>query len=70
MAAMMEGLGQRRPAILERFVESLEMQVGSGPIGLFGVASVGTAQVLRASSRGPEIFVRESAIFGILGWQR
>ena len=47
MAAMMEGLGQRRSAVLERFVENLEMRLGRGPIDLSGVAFIGTAHVLR-----------------------
>jgi SAM-dependent methyltransferase len=46
MAAMMADLGQRRPAVTQRFVENLETRLGSGPIGLSGVAFVGTAQVL------------------------
>jgi ubiquinone/menaquinone biosynthesis C-methylase UbiE len=46
MAAMMAGLGHRAPAALQRFVENLERRFGEGPIGLSGVAFVGTAQVL------------------------
>lgn len=45
MAAMMAGLGDRAPAVLERLVESLEGRHGSGPIALSGVVFVGTAQV-------------------------
>jgi SAM-dependent methyltransferase len=45
MAAMMAGLGHRAPAAMERFVENLEMRLGRGPIGLSGVASIGTARV-------------------------
>jgi hypothetical protein len=45
MAAMMAGLGDRAPAVLERLVESLEERHGSGPVALSGVAFVGTAQV-------------------------
>ena len=67
MAAMMAGLGQRRPAVIERFVETLEMRLGRGPIGLSGVAFIGTAQVPDLLSGGWGIIVRESAIFGILG---
>lgn len=46
MAATMAGLGQRGPAVIERFIENLETRFGGGPIGLSGVAFVGTAQVL------------------------
>jgi ubiquinone/menaquinone biosynthesis C-methylase UbiE len=46
MAAMMTGLGHRAPAVIERFIENLEMRLGKGPIGLSGVAFIGTAQVL------------------------
>jgi ubiquinone/menaquinone biosynthesis C-methylase UbiE len=45
MAAMMAGLGHRAPAAMERFVDNLEMRLGKGPIGLSGVAFVGTAGV-------------------------
>jgi len=45
MAAMIAGLGQRGPAVLQRFIGNLEMRLGTGPIGLRGVAFVGTAQV-------------------------
>jgi hypothetical protein len=44
MAAMVAGLGDRAPAVLERFVEDLETRLGEGPIGLSGVAFIGTAQ--------------------------
>jgi ubiquinone/menaquinone biosynthesis C-methylase UbiE len=46
MAAMMSGLAGRASAVTERFVENLEARVGAGPIGLAGIASIGTAQVL------------------------
>ncbi len=46
MAATMAGLGQRGPAVIERFIENLETRFGGGPIGLSGVAFVGTARVL------------------------
>jgi ubiquinone/menaquinone biosynthesis C-methylase UbiE len=46
MAAMMTGLGHRAPAVIERFIENLETRLGKGPIGLSGVAFIGTAQVL------------------------
>jgi ubiquinone/menaquinone biosynthesis C-methylase UbiE len=45
MAAMLAGLGNRQPAVLERFVANLEARQGPGPIRLAGVAFVGTAQV-------------------------
>lgn len=45
MAAMMAGLGERAPAVVQRFVERLEARLGMGPIGLSGVAFVGTARV-------------------------
>jgi SAM-dependent methyltransferase len=45
MAAMMAGLGDRAPTVVERFVENLETRLGQGPIGLSGVAFVGTAGV-------------------------
>jgi ubiquinone/menaquinone biosynthesis C-methylase UbiE len=45
MAAMVASLGERGPAALERFAQNLEMQQGRGPIGLSGVAFVGTARV-------------------------
>lgn len=45
MAAMMAGLGERAPAVTQRFVENLEARLGTGPIGLSGVAFVGTARV-------------------------
>ena len=46
MAAMMAGLGDREPAVIQRFIENLETRLGKGPIGLSGVAFIGTAQVL------------------------
>jgi ubiquinone/menaquinone biosynthesis C-methylase UbiE len=46
MAATMAGLGDRRPAIMQRFVENLEMRLGTAPVSLSGAAYVGTAQVL------------------------
>ena len=45
MAVMLAGLGHRRPAVMQRFVETLETRLGTGPIGLSGVAFIGTAQV-------------------------
>jgi ubiquinone/menaquinone biosynthesis C-methylase UbiE len=46
MAAMMTGLGERAPAVLERFAGNLEGHLGTGPVGLSGVAFIGSAQVL------------------------
>ena len=46
MAATLAGLGDRRPEIVQRFVETLEMRLGTGPISLSGAAYIGTAQVL------------------------
>lgn len=46
MAAMMAGLGQRAPAVLQQLVRNLEARLGPGPIGLSGVAFIGTADVL------------------------
>lgn len=45
MAAMMAGLGERAPAVMEGLVESLEARHGSGPVALSGVIFVGTATV-------------------------
>jgi SAM-dependent methyltransferase len=45
MAATMAVLGDRAAAVMERFVRSLETRLGPGPIGLAGVAFVGTARV-------------------------
>jgi hypothetical protein len=45
MAAMMAGLGDRGPAVKERFVQDLEARLGQGPIRLSGVTFVGTAWV-------------------------
>jgi ubiquinone/menaquinone biosynthesis C-methylase UbiE len=46
MAAMLAGLGERAPAVLERFVANLEARLGQGPIRLSGVTFIGTARVL------------------------
>ncbi|KAB2912466.1 MAG: class I SAM-dependent methyltransferase [Hyphomicrobiaceae bacterium] len=46
MAAMMAGLGRREAAVLQRLIDNLEARLGTGPIGLSGVAFVGMAQVL------------------------
>jgi SAM-dependent methyltransferase len=46
MAAMMATLGQRGPAVRQRFIENLETRLGGGSIGLSGVAFIGTARVL------------------------
>ena len=46
MAAMVAGLGERGPAIMERFVQNLERRLGRGLIGLSGVAFIGTARGL------------------------
>jgi ubiquinone/menaquinone biosynthesis C-methylase UbiE len=46
MAAMMAGLGQRKTAIVERFVDNLETRLGKGPLRLAGVGFIGAAQVL------------------------
>jgi hypothetical protein len=45
MAAMLSGLGEGAPAVRERFVQNLQMRLGNGPIGLSGVAFIGTAPV-------------------------
>jgi SAM-dependent methyltransferase len=45
MAALLSGLGDKAPAILEKFVERLEKQHGIGPIALKGTAFVGISQV-------------------------
>jgi len=45
MAAMLSGLGERAPAVRERFAQNLEMRWGSGAVVLSGVAFVGTARV-------------------------
>jgi ubiquinone/menaquinone biosynthesis C-methylase UbiE len=45
MAAMMAGLGHKAAAVMERFVHNLEARLGRGPIGLTGVAFIGTARV-------------------------
>ena len=46
MAAAIGGLGDRGPAVMERFVDNLESRMGKGSISLSGVAFVGTAEVL------------------------
>ena len=46
MAAMMAGLGGHAPAVLQRLAANLEARLGQGPIGLAGVAFIGTAQTL------------------------
>jgi ubiquinone/menaquinone biosynthesis C-methylase UbiE len=46
MAAMMASLGHRGPGVIQRFIENVETRLGRGPIGLSGVAFVGTAQLL------------------------
>ena len=46
MAAMMAGLGERAPGVLERFAHNLEARLGNGPISVSGVAHIGFAQVL------------------------
>ena len=45
MATMIAGLDDRAPAVLERFVENLEVRQGNGPVVLSGVVFVGTARV-------------------------
>lgn len=45
MAAMLAGLGESAPAIVQRLVENLEASSGTGPVSLSGVAYVGTARV-------------------------
>jgi ubiquinone/menaquinone biosynthesis C-methylase UbiE len=45
MTAMMASLGDRAAAVMGRFVRNLETRLGPGPIGLAGVAFVGTARV-------------------------
>jgi SAM-dependent methyltransferase len=46
MSAMMAGLGERAPAVLERFARNLEGRLGNGPVSLSGVTFIGSAQVL------------------------
>lgn len=46
MAAMMAGLADRAPAVLQQFVGNLDARLGTGPISLSGVAFIGTARVL------------------------
>jgi hypothetical protein len=46
MAAMLAGLGHRRSAVMQRFIETLQTRLGTGPIGLSGAVFIGTAQVL------------------------
>jgi ubiquinone/menaquinone biosynthesis C-methylase UbiE len=43
MASLMSSLGDRREAVLDQFVTHLETRLGPGPIGLAGVAFIGTA---------------------------
>jgi SAM-dependent methyltransferase len=45
MAAMLSALGERAPAVRARLVQNLQRRLGSGPIGLSGVAFIGTAPV-------------------------
>ena len=45
MAAAIGGLGDRGPAVMERFVDNLESRLGKRSISLFGVAFVGTAEI-------------------------
>jgi len=45
MVAMLSGLGERATAVRERFVQNLEVRWGSDPIGLSGVAFIGTGLV-------------------------
>jgi ubiquinone/menaquinone biosynthesis C-methylase UbiE len=45
MAAMLKGLGDDSPKVLERFVARLESVQGTGPIALKGTAFIGTSQV-------------------------
>ncbi|MBO0765362.1 MAG: class I SAM-dependent methyltransferase [Hyphomicrobiaceae bacterium] len=45
MAATMANLGDRAAGVMERLVHNLETRLGPGPIGLAGVAFVGTARV-------------------------
>lgn len=46
MSAMMASLGERTPAVLERFACELEARLGKGPVILSGVAFIGSARVL------------------------
>jgi hypothetical protein len=46
MAAAVAGLGHHGPAVIDRLAGTLERRLGKGPIGLSGVAFVGSAQVL------------------------
>ncbi len=45
MAALVAGLGERRPAVMAAFVEGLDARFGGGPIALAGEALVGVARV-------------------------
>jgi ubiquinone/menaquinone biosynthesis C-methylase UbiE len=45
MAAMLRGLGDDAPAVLERFVERLEARQGSSSIALNGTAFIATSRV-------------------------
>jgi hypothetical protein len=46
MAAMMAGLGDRTPVVMQRLVGNLEARLGTGPVSLSGVVFIGTARVL------------------------
>jgi ubiquinone/menaquinone biosynthesis C-methylase UbiE len=46
MAATIAAFGDRAAAVMERFVQNLEMRLGSGPVSLAGVAFIATARVL------------------------
>jgi SAM-dependent methyltransferase len=45
MSAMVTGLGDHAPAIMQRFVENLETRFGRGPVTLAGVAFIGVARI-------------------------
>jgi ubiquinone/menaquinone biosynthesis C-methylase UbiE len=45
MAAMLRSLGNDAPAVLEKFVERLEVRQGTGIISLKGTAFIGTSRV-------------------------
>lgn len=51
MAAMLDGLGDRRAAVLARFVDDLERDQGRGQVRLPGVAFVGTARIGSGEAR-------------------
>jgi ubiquinone/menaquinone biosynthesis C-methylase UbiE len=46
MSAMIAGLGDHGPSVIQQLAENLESRMGKGPISLAGVAFIGTAQVL------------------------